>query len=246
MASSPLRAVFLDAGHTILHEEPSRSAIYAECAREYDIDISDEEMGDRMDAAFDAVPQSVEGGYRYSPEWFREFIRCVYAPLGIPRRSIGRLQRILVERFESPGTFQLYPEVPELLDELKKRDLIVGIISNWSERLSVLCNGLKIGNYFDFIVTSAEIHSEKPSRAIFERALFRAGVTAEEALHIGDNPDKDMRGAIGAGLRTALLQRGGEAGTTEHGIPVLTNLLEALPIVDALLPAASDQAAANG
>jgi putative hydrolase of the HAD superfamily len=43
----------------------------------------------------------------------------------------------------------------------------------------------------------------KPDPRIFGRTLEALGVTPARALHVGDNPDDDVAGARGCGMRTA-------------------------------------------
>jgi FMN phosphatase YigB (HAD superfamily) len=50
---------------------------------------------------------------------------------------------------------------------------------------------------------SDEIGVRKPEAQIFRVTLNRAGVAADEAVHIGDNPEADVVGAQGVGMRAA-------------------------------------------
>jgi putative hydrolase of the HAD superfamily len=60
-----------------------------------------------------------------------------------------------------------------------------------------------IGQYFDFVVTAASAGHAKPSPEIFTAALDEAAVAAHEALHVGDDPERDVRGAARVGMHTA-------------------------------------------
>ena len=136
-------------------------------------------------------------------------------------------------RFESPKTYRVFKEVPVVLEELSNRGITIGVVSNWSERLPVLLKALGLTEHINFIVTSAEMRSEKPGSEIFSRALFRAGVAADEVIHLGVHPERDVRGAINAGLRACLIDRTAtEAGTTKEGFPVLTDLRGILSLVE--------------
>ena len=59
-----------------------------------------------------------------------------------------------------------------------------------------------IGHYFDFVVTPAEAGAAKPSPEIFLAALSAAGAEAASAVHVGDDPERDVRGAAAVGMRT--------------------------------------------
>ena len=47
----------------------------------------------------------------------------------------------------------------------------------------------------------------KPKAVIFEVALSRLGVSAGEALFVGDRPDLDVAGAQGVGMHVAWINR---------------------------------------
>lgn len=55
-------------------------------------------------------------------------------------------------------------------------------------------------DYFAHIVLSEEVGSQKPNPRIFEEALRRNGVTANEVIMIGDSWSSDIQGAKNAGI----------------------------------------------
>jgi putative hydrolase of the HAD superfamily len=58
------------------------------------------------------------------------------------------------------------------------------------------------------VFVSAEVGAEKPSPHIFARALAWAGCPADEALFVGDDPERDVVGATRAGMATAWIAHG--------------------------------------
>jgi len=58
------------------------------------------------------------------------------------------------------------------------------------------------GEYFDFAFLAADIGASKPHPDMFHAALERAGVAAENIIHVGDNPEHDIQGARDVGMRT--------------------------------------------
>ena len=123
----------------------------------------------------------------------------------------------LFARFADPRTFTLFPGARALLSALRARGLVVGVVSNWSERLPGILDGLGIGELLDFSVVSAIERVEKPERAIFELALRRAGVAAERALHCGDDPERDVQGAGALGILTVRVEHGGRGDAATVG-----------------------------
>ncbi len=63
---------------------------------------------------------------------------------------------------------------------------------------------------FDTIVVSDEVGWRKPRRDIFDAALGRLGVRAEESLFVGDRADMDVLGAQRIGMDAAWINRDGE------------------------------------
>ncbi len=232
MARPPIKALFLDAGNTLFTERVPRVLMYSCIAHEFGGRDQPEEMGESMSMAFRELPQSIDGHFRFTLEWFRSFNTRVLTELGVPATQIDQAHDRLVDVFEDPATYKVFDEVPEFLRRLAEMDLQVGILSNWSERLPLLCDKLGLSEFVQFVITSADIRSEKPDRSAFERALFRAGVPAVEALHIGDHPSRDVQGALNAGLRVAMIARGNESPPVD-GVVVLKSLDEVLPLLTA-------------
>lgn len=213
---APLAAVFLDAGGTLLCEVPSRAAIYAEAARARGIEIDEAAMRGLMYRTHAALPQRLDGHFRYTQAWFARFIERIY--FGELQLAPGRLDDLCSElfaRFADPRTFRLTPGARELVSELRARGLVVGVISNWSERLPALLAQLGLGAELDFVLASAIEQCEKPQPEIFLRALARAGVDASRALHAGDDLTRDVHGARGVGILPLLVGQGGATGSPD-------------------------------
>lgn len=60
---------------------------------------------------------------------------------------------------------------------------------------------LGLNDFIDFMVTSEETGLEKPARIMFELALKKMGVAAENAAYFGDSPERDMVGAANVGIK---------------------------------------------
>lgn len=162
-----------------------------------------------MQQAIQLLPREIEGAYRYSDRWFLAFIERVFRGQLAAPEALGSLASDLFQTFSDPGTYTLFSDVPPLLGRAK--DLRVGVVSNWGPRLSSLLGGL--GVEVDIALTSALERLEKPDPALFQRALTGLGVTASEALHVGDRLDTDVLGARAAGIRPVLLDRSGRMST---------------------------------
>ncbi len=221
----PLRAVFLDVGNTLLRENPSRFAIYAEAAQRRGIAIDPQTMRAHMARAHRELPRTIGGAYRYSDPWFLAFIqRIFHEALGLAPQTVEEIAAELFARFESPLTFHLFPGAEELLAGARQRGLVVGLISNWSARLPRLLSALGWDQHLDFVLCSALVGLEKPDPEIFRAALARAAVDPDEALHAGDDWMDDIEGALGAGIDAVLVDHGASQPRSVRGADAGTML----------------------
>ncbi len=224
----PLAAVFLDLGNTLLCERTSRAELYAAEARGAGLDADAEQLAACMARAHAGLPRELAGAFRYSDAWFRAFQRRVFVEeLGLEPARFEALSARLFARFEDPGTFRLFPGARELLAALRARDLRIGLISNWSERLPRLLDAFDLTQSFDFVLGSAAARMEKPERAIFQAALERARAPADRCLHAGDDVERDARGALRAGIQAVLVDHGARIDEVAGApCPVVTSLAQ--------------------
>lgn len=93
--------------------------------------------------------------------------------------------------------------IEQFLGFLKENGIRTGVISNISycgEALSQRIHGLLPDNAFEFIIATSEYLYRKPNRRIFELALEKAGLAADEVWYIGDQYECDIVGAKNAGI----------------------------------------------
>ena len=57
-------------------------------------------------------------------------------------------------------------------------------------------------DYFDFAFSAEDMGASKPHPAMFQAALKQTGIAAEQIIHVGDDPEHDVRGARDIGMHT--------------------------------------------
>ena len=190
--------------------------MYAGVARSEGLSVKDGEMGRIMREVHDELPQELSGSWRYELSWFSALIARVFVDrLGMERDRLGGVEAALFSRYRDPDLFQVLPGAFELLDHLARCGVSMAVVSNWSPDLHILLGGLGLAEPLQFALTSAEERCEKPDTEIFHRALERAGVSPENALHIGNDPRNDYDGAVAAGM-DALLVGPDDGGGRRH------------------------------
>lgn len=222
-AAPGLRAVFFDAGFTLIYSEPSTAERCAEVAARHGIALTAAQVEPVMPEAeaffqrtMRAEPDIWASDAAIADFWRRYFAH-LFQMIGLPPGpALDRCGEELYHLFNEPGAWVLYPDVLPVVAELHRQGYILGVISDWGNRLAHrILLPLGLGRYFDFMVVSATVRTAKPSSALYSEALRRAGVAPHEALHIGDNYVLDVLGARAAGITPVLLDRHGRAGPVD-------------------------------
>jgi putative hydrolase of the HAD superfamily len=125
----------------------------------------------------------------------------LFAAAGHPRALADAAFEVF---YAQRNRVKLYDEVAASLERLSRR-----------YRLYALSNGnadlgrCGIAHLFEGHISAVTAGAAKPDARIFLSLLASAGVTAQQVLHIGDDPHADVVGAMQAGMQAAWLNRGG-------------------------------------
>jgi putative hydrolase of the HAD superfamily len=101
---------------------------------------------------------------------------------------------------------ELYAEALDVLERLAER-YVLGALTNGNADIYKT----DAAEYFDFAFLAQDIGASKPHPDMFQAALEQAGVPAQQIVHVGDDPDHDVRGAREMGMRTVWVNLKGKA-----------------------------------
>lgn len=209
-----IKAVFFDLYGTLAGFSPSRFEIQSKAVAEFGLTVTEEGvlLGYSAADAF-LAEQNVREPLRLLDEAgkervFVEYERRVLRGSGIEVDSDVALA-IWRRVRKVPYEMTIYADVRPALTALRRRGLVLGVISNMNRTGDALAAEVGLTGLVDFVVTSLEVGSEKPYRPIFDAALARAGVSADEAVHVGDQVMSDVEGARMAGVLPVLIDRDG-------------------------------------
>lgn len=94
-----------------------------------------------------------------------------------------------------------FPGLLAMLNELKRRSIRMGIITNGKGQFQLdNIKALKIESYFEAILISERENMRKPDARLFLRALDCLEVAPAESVFIGDHPENDVKAARQAGM----------------------------------------------
>lgn len=209
------QVVFFDAAGTLFHIKGSVEEIYLRYAEPYGVQATQElRAAVRMafPRAFRDVPPPVFAATDLAEIkqcerlWWFDIVHNVFYRVGMFEGFDEYFEEVFLA-FDGPELWQLYPETLVVLKELRETGIELGIISNFDTRLFSVLHGLGLADLFDTVTISSLAHAAKPGLRIFRLAAEKHAVDPQEALHVGDNMQDDVKGARQAGLNAVFLDR---------------------------------------
>ena len=233
-------AVFFDAAGTLIRLKEPVGATYATHARAFGLqEPFSRELCQRIDGSFRRVFSRHEPLLFHEPDLSTDRqTRERLVETGCGRRPSRALQksRILADSLtlsiicnSTSEAWALEPGCSEVLEELQRRSVRVAVVSNFDSRLPGLLEILGIAHLLSEVVFSSGAGFAKPDPGIFRLALKRLSLRPGDCCHVGDDPEDDWRGAMGAGIRPVLYDPAGrhrrfKADRIEHLGEVITRL----------------------
>jgi HAD superfamily hydrolase (TIGR01509 family) len=207
-SSVPLRAIFFDAGNTLLR---MNYAVIAERLRTLGVAVEADAVQRaewrarvRLDALLgpdrSTESRSISGSY----------LRYLLDELGVRDEATVDALDAWRATYNAPvGVWNTAePEAEAALGLARARGLRAAVISNSNGSVASILESLGLARHLDFVLDSYLVGVEKPDPRIFEMALARAGVEPVEAVYVGDLYSVDVLGARGAGMDAILLDPG--------------------------------------
>lgn len=151
---------------------------------------------------------------------YEQLVHKAAQDVGLPDSA----PRTLLENW---GKLQPWPEVAQVMEQLRLQDYRLGVVTNCSQRLGTIAAGI-VGN-FDAVITAEESGFYKPARQAYQAILTAMGVQAQDVLFVAGSAG-DVEGATNAGMKVVWHNK---VGLPRKGQSV--PLREATSLDDALL-----------
>ena len=134
---------------------------------------------------------------------------------------------LLFPKFSIP-----FEGVLQLLQQLKRRGLKIGIVTNGRVDLqNAVVTELGLKDLIDILIVSEGVGCRKPDREIFDLAIRSLKVNKELTIMVGDDEASDILGAANAGLRSIAFR----CTDTSNATAMATSMLEVQAVVENLL-----------
>ncbi|HSJ15868.1 MAG TPA: HAD-IA family hydrolase [Longimicrobiales bacterium] len=201
---NPIRAVLFDAGGTLIHLD-AELILAALAEAGVPCDAASFAYAER--AARATVSARMRAGERIDDRTrWRIYAQALLAGLGCDAAA-ARSVRAAVRAHGQAGRLftRTVAGTAETLAELRAAGLVVGVISNSDGRVESFLETAGLRGALDFVIDSGTFGVEKPDPRIFAAGCARAGVSAAEAVYVGDVYEVDVLGARAAGLLPVLV-----------------------------------------
>lgn len=226
-----ITTLLFDFGGTLAYVHPSHDWLYRKACLEFGVDGDPARLRKADEGGWDAY-QTPRGPAHpqisTSSEVFARYKRVVLQERLRQSGVTGPLEAIAARIFELdtlPDMYRVFEDVGPTLQVLRDAGYHMSIISNHEWDLPDLVTGLGLAGYFDAVVTSARSGYRKPHPLAYQHALNKLAVAPQDALMVGDDPQADVQGAQGVGIKAVLLDREGRH-TSAKGASLIRSLSE--------------------
>lgn len=207
-----IKLVTFDATNTLLKFKVPPWQYYSIVARDYGFKGTSEILKSRMKDSFKVMeerhPNFGKGGVTWE-NWWKQLVKLTFRGQmpDYANNNIEIIANKLINEFRTSRCWDVADGSRKLLDVLKKKNIHIGVISNFDPRLVDILKNINLYKEFDFVLTSYDIGFSKPDTKIFESAIKACKALPKplECLHIGDSFEKDYKGGKAAGWHALMV-----------------------------------------
>lgn len=209
---TPIKAIFFDLDGTLRHSVPSGGDVFTDYVITLGLPVNHEARirgkrwehlywANSVDLRDDLIAHSGE-----TENFWIEYSRRRLIALGASSTwALAYAPKVSLHMGAEYKPESIIPdEVRTALAQLKEAGYIMAVLSNRDKTFQETLDMHRISEFFDFSVAAGEVNSFKPDPGLFEHALKRTGLTARQAIYVGDNYFADVIGSRRAGLTPVL------------------------------------------
>ncbi len=223
---SSTQAVFFDVDFTLIYPGPLfQGEGYRTFCERHGMDVDAARFPAAVISASHILDREQDAVY--NPQIFIDYTAHIIRCMGGSGATVEPCAVEIYQEWALCQHFLLYEDVPAALQALADADILIGLISNSHRCLESFQEHFELDGLIDVAVSSSQHGFMKPHPSIFEAALKLAGVSAADAVMVGDSRTQDIDGARGVGMRGVLVRRSGsEESTLQTDVPVIRSLEE--------------------
>jgi putative hydrolase of the HAD superfamily len=225
-----LRAVLFDVDFTLFRPGPELGPEgYRRLGERHGLVLDPERYAEARTQAIETLQRDHE--LVHDEEVWIAFTEQIVLGMGGDPGAARACATDMVREWERHENFSLYEDALPALDELRRHEIKVGLISNGQRDLDEFTAHHRLD--VDAVVGSRAHGRVKPHASIFVAALRALEVSPDEAAMVGDSYEDDIEGARALGIRAILLDRDGLRPDLPDRIDTLLALPAALGLAHA-------------
>ncbi len=207
-----IKAIFFDLDGTLRHSTPVAGEVFSDYVVSLGLYMSDEDRlraarwehfywASSVDLRDDLLAHSGE-----TEKFWIEYSRRRLVALGIsPSMSAELASKVSEHMGEMYKPESIVPEdVRRVLPKLNQAGYLMAVLSNRDKPFHDVLESHNLTGHFHFSMAAGEVGIYKPEPGVFQHALDRGKVTAQETVYVGDNYYADIVGSRRAGLQPVL------------------------------------------
>ena len=214
--SNGIKAIFFDLDGTLRHSVPEGGEVFTNYVASLGLRVTEEDRvrATRWEYLYWANSADLRDDMlAHSPDtdnFWTEYSRRRLIALGAsPAQAVELAKKVSAHMAEEYKPQSIVPdEVRRALTHLKQAGYFMAVLSNREKPYQDTLESHGLSEFFSFALSGGEVNSYKPEPGLFEHALKRAGLTAQQAVYVGDNYFADVVGSRRAGLRPVLFDPG--------------------------------------
>ncbi len=160
-----------------------------------------------------------------SGEYWSKWNSTALKHLNLPHNAA--LGRQVQERWFDHLDWEIYPDVKEILENVKQTGLKIGLVTTAYEyEIDLILKKVGVQKQsFDVVVGADTVKEVKPHPHVFKYALEKLNVKPEETLFIGDSVEIDYTPSEDVGMKAVLIKREGSDCKIQN-MRIIRNLRE--------------------
>lgn len=213
MSRNRMDLILIDAAGTLIEPAHPVEEIYQRVFSKFGREVAAADLRKSFRAIFSGLEDphfsAHPNGDAAERAWWREVVRRTGTAVGVDLEEavFERCFDELFEYYASGSAWSVFPEVPEVLEEMRGRGMKLAVVSNFDRRLQRVLVEVGLADHLDLILTSADVAARKPSPVILQEAMKRFGRPPAETRLVGDSRTADGGAAAAAGIRVFILDR---------------------------------------
>ena len=226
--SHATKAVFFDVDFTLIYPGPKfQGEGYRQFCARHGMAVDPARFAQAVLSASHILDQAQDSVYNH--QIFIDYTAHIIRQMGGSGPEVSECAAEIYQEWAACQHFLMYEDVPAGLKALAERRVTIGLISNSHRCLESFQSHFELDGLIDVAISSSQHGYMKPHPSIFEAALKLGGVTAAEAVMVGDSLSQDIEGARRVGMRGVLVRRSESIENADRrfgDVPVIRTLLE--------------------